>query len=78
MKTGFFAKDGSMLCVGDKIKVPDNPDIAPWDIGIIEYRPNHGITRLMGTQTDFLFVGQLSITPLDFYIKCGHEIEHLD
>ena len=53
MEIGFLAKDGSMLHVGDRIRVPDNPDIVPWDEGIIEYRSNHGITRWMETNTDF-------------------------
>ena len=67
MRTPFKDKNGKVLCVGDKIKVPDNPDIAPYDTGIIIYKPNHCITRLCKTYTDFLFSGSLSITPMDFY-----------
>lgn len=77
METGIRAIDGTMLCVGNRIRVPDNPDIAPWDEGVIEHRPNHGITRFMETETDFLFVGKLSITPLDFYVKHGYGIERI-
>jgi len=77
METGFLAEDGSMLYVGDKVRVLDNPDIVPYDDGVIEFRPNHGITRLMETNTDFLFVGRFSETPLDFYVKCGYDIYRL-
>lgn len=71
--TGFKANDDSELFVGDWIKVPDNPDIAPWDIGmIIENETKYGWEM----NYKFLFVGQLSIAPLEYYKK--EEIERYD
>lgn len=65
-----------MLFVGDKIKVPDNPDIVPWDIGVIKHMPNSNACGLFADKNcDFVFFGQVGIFPLSIYK--ANEIERL-
>ncbi len=69
--TGFVDKNERHLFVGDKIRVPDNPDIVPWDEGtIIELR------HLFDESCKFIFLGRVGIFPLSCYKSC--EIEKLN
>jgi len=68
--TGRIDKDGRELFVGDKIRVPDNPDIVPYDDGIIV--KNNG---LFDKKFEFVFEGRVGIFPLEYYKN--DEIEKL-
>ncbi len=68
--TGYHDKNGMELRLGDRIKVPDNPDISPYDIGYITYQLS-GVpfAPLNEMQIQFTFFGQLSIIPLSWLVK---------
>ncbi len=69
--TGRMDKNGLPLFVGDKIRVPDNPDIVPYDHGIIK-QGREGEFGYDG----FWFSGQVGMFPLSCYED--FEIEKLD
>lgn len=62
-------KHGIEIKAGDKIRVPDNPDVAPIDVGTVFLeKACFSLRNLNPSDADELvFHGRLSITPMSFY-----------
>jgi len=65
-------KNGTEISPGDKVRVPDNPEICPVDTGTVRLGKSPWSDS---GKDELMFYGQLSIRPMSFFES--NEIEIL-